>query len=273
MLSGTSDSQTTESKERETSSGDRSRIFNRLRNANDTTNHNPDKSSSSTSQTFNNTNGASQRARSNLIQIVTTSDSSASKRSYFLLDDRLDESLFSFVEMPPVRLSSAIIKPEPVQSKSLAGPSLPAKVESKSSAQPTSASTRKANGETADDMLMEEMLLEEEQEQTPVKSIDLDSLTIPETTTQKIDLKDEPVKDTAITTAPAVPSPTKKLYKLYKVPHTNHTTPPLSSRRKKPSDKDASLTRTYSTSRQSLLTSVFSFLCRIELDRHQSGSH
>jgi hypothetical protein len=155
--------------------------------------------------------------------------------------------------VPPVRLSSAIIKPEPVQNKvdsikPSAGTSLPAKVETKPATVDSSAASRKSNGGTADDMLMEEMLLEEEQEHAPVKSIDLDSLTIPETTTLKLDSKNvEPAKITTETPVPSLtPSPTKKLYKLYKVPRTNHTTPPLSSRHRKPSEKDSSRTRTYS---------------------------
>ncbi len=168
--------------------------------------------------------------------------------------------------MPPVRLSSPQVKPEPIKP-----PSVPSKIESatnptdssKTTASKTTAS--KTNGGTADDMLMEEMLLEEEQEQSPVKSIDLDSLTIPETSIKKTDTKEEPIKiittttvstppittvtttTTLITTSAAslTPSPTKKLYTLYKVPHTNHVTPPLSSRHKKQIKKEPSITRNY----------------------------
>jgi hypothetical protein len=119
----------------------------------------------------------------------------------------------------------------------------------------------KTNGNTADDMLMEEMLLEEEQEQIPVKSIDLDNLTIPEISTKNTNNKDEPMKiipiisvatttttitatTTTSTSSSITPSPTKKPYTLYKVPHTNHMTPPLSSRHKKQSIKDSTITRT-----------------------------
>jgi len=125
--------------------------------------------------------------------------------------------------------------------------------------------TSKPNGGTADDMLMEEMLLEEEKEQSPVKTIDLDSLTIPETSSQKSDIKQEPIKPIATTTvatppittvtttttsvttsaSSSTPSPTKKLYTLYKVPHTNHVTPPLASRHKKQIKNEPSNTRNY----------------------------
>jgi hypothetical protein len=121
---------------------------------------------------------------------------------------------------------------------------------------------------------MEEMLLEEEQEQIPVKSIDLDSLTIPDISTKKIDNKNDAMKTvpttsiatttTTITTTTAAsstamtattttttvvsssltPSPAKKPYTLIKVPHTNHMTPPLSSRRKKQTTKDSITTTT-----------------------------
>lgn len=88
---------------------------------------------------------------------------------------------------------------------------------------------------------MEEMLLEEEQEQNPVKSIDLESVIIPGNSTQKPDKKTEvlPVISTTLVASQAAitpsltPSPVKKPYTLYKVPHTNHTTPPRSSRHKK----------------------------------------
>ena len=182
--------------------------------------------------------------------------------------------------MPLVRLSSAIIKPEPVQNKvdaikPSAGVALPAKLDTKPPSVDSSVPSRKTNGGTADDMLMEEMLLEEEQEQTPVKPIDLDSLTIPSTTTQKLDsMNAEPAKITTTPTttttptnavsAPSLtPSPTKKIYKLYKVPRTNHTTPPLSSRHRKPSEKESSGTRTYSSSLPSCITDVRLFI-RIE---------
>jgi hypothetical protein len=140
------------------------------------------------------------------------------------------------------------IKPHPIESV----PPVPVKVESTASTTNSSKpiETSKTNGGTADDMLMEEMLLEEEKEQTPVKSIDLDSLTIPEISTQKIDVKEEPIKiittTATVTSIPSLtPSPTKKPYTLYKVPHTNHTTPPLSSRHKKQIKKDSSITRKY----------------------------
>lgn len=114
-------------------------------------------------------------------------------------------------------------------------------------------------------MLMEEMLLEEEQEKIPFKSIDLDSLTIPDTSTQKVQKNEESIKPTpttsvsitttTITTTPtttstttassSTPSPTKKPYTLYKVPHTNHMTPPLSSRHKKQTKTDSLTTRTF----------------------------
>ncbi len=111
---------------------------------------------------------------------------------------------------------------------------------------------------------MEEMLLEEEQEQIPGKSIDLDSLTIPDISTKMTDNKDDAMKGipttsiatttinstmtTTTTTTSAsssslTPSPAKKPYTLYKVPHTNHTTPPVSSRRKKQTTKDSTITR------------------------------
>jgi len=74
---------------------------------------------------------------------------------------------------------------------------------------------------------MEEMLLEEEEKQRPTKSIDLDSLTIPENATKPTNDTKQPINPTNST-----PSPTKKpYYVLHKVPHTNHTTPP---RQKKP---------------------------------------
>ena len=114
--------------------------------------------------------------------------------------------------------------------------------------QSTNGSTPQTNGKIADDMLMEEMLLEEEQEQCPVKPIDLDSLTI--SATKKSDKKQEPVEITSTTVKAATtahppvpsltPSPTKKPYTLYKVPHTNHTTPPLSSRHRKQPKNDTS---------------------------------
>jgi len=172
------------------------------------------------------------------------------------------------IEVPPVRLSSLQTKPEPIKPVSV--PSVPAKVESMTNANDSSKSTKttttsKTNGGTADDMLMEEMLLEEEQEQSPVKSIDLDSLTIPETSTKKPDNKNEPMKvipitsvtttttttiSTTTTTATTTsvpsltPSPTKKPYTLYKALHTNHMTPPLSSRHKKQTKKESPITRT-----------------------------
>ncbi|CAF4447883.1 unnamed protein product, partial [Rotaria magnacalcarata] len=43
-----------------------------------------------------------------------------------------------------------------------------------------------------------------------------------------------------VTSVPSLtPSPTKKPYTLYKVPHTNHMTPPLSSRHKKQTKKES----------------------------------
>lgn len=82
----------------------------------------------------------------------------------------------------------------------------------------------KSNSNKADDMLMEEMLLEEERKPNSIKPIDLDSLTIPESTNKS-------TNDTKQSTN-STPSPTKKpYYVLHKVPHTNHTTPP---RPKKP---------------------------------------
>ncbi len=158
-------------------------------------------------------------------------------------------------------MPSSQIKPEPIKPISV-----PAQVESTTNTNDSSKSTTtsKTNSGTADNILMEEMLLEEEQEQSPLKSIDLDSLTIPETATQKPDNKDEPTKvipttsvatttttistttTTTITSASSLtPSPTKKPYTLYKVPHTNHMTPPLSSRHKKQTKKESSITGTY----------------------------
>lgn len=68
------------------------------------------------------------------------------------------------------------------------------------------------------------MLLEEERKQHPIKPIDLDNLTIPESTTKPTNIIKPPTNST--------PSPTKKpYYVLHKVPNTNHTTPP---RPKKP---------------------------------------
>ncbi|CAF4579007.1 unnamed protein product, partial [Rotaria magnacalcarata] len=68
--------------------------------------------------------------------------------------------------------------------KPLPAPPIPTNVESKTNTTDSIQST-KTNGNTADDMLMEEMLFEEEQEQSPVKSIDIDNLTIPETPNKK----------------------------------------------------------------------------------------
>ncbi len=129
---------------------------------------------------------------------------------------------------------------------------------------------------------MEEMLLEEEQEQIPVKSIDLDSLTIPEISTKNTDNKDDSMKVlpiisiattssiTTTTTTTSIsssssltPSPAKKPYTLYKVPHTNHMTPPLSSRHKKQTIKDSILTRTPLNSYTFHENKSFLFLYRI----------
>jgi hypothetical protein len=161
--------------------------------------------------------------------------------------------------VPPVRLSSSQLKSEPIKPPSV--PSVPAKIESTTDTTHSSKSTTsKTNGGTADDMLMEEMLLEEEQEHSPVKSIDLDSLTIPEISTHKSDIQAESIKlitTTTVSTPPTTtistitsassltPSPTKKLYTLYKVPHTNHVTPPLSSRHRKQTKKEPPITRNY----------------------------
>ncbi|CAF2969972.1 unnamed protein product [Rotaria sp. Silwood2] len=261
---GNSSLHNTESNQHETSTEDRNRIYNRLKNMNDTNTpvipiNNTNKISSS-GPSFINTNGGSQRSRSNLIQIVTTETASGLTHLS--------------TEVPPVRLSSSQVQPEAV--KPLPVPSIPAKVESKTNTNDSiqSTITSKTNGNTADDMLMEEMLLEEEQEQSPVKSIDLDNLTIPETSTEKTDNKEESMKVITITTTAAVttttttttvtaaattttstitsvpsltPSPTKKPYTLYKVPHTNHMTPPLSSRHKKQTKKESSTTQPDST--------------------------
>ncbi|CAF0936998.1 unnamed protein product [Rotaria sordida] len=247
---GNSSLDNTEINQHETSTEDRNRIYNRLKNMNDTNtsvipiNNNTNKISSS-GPSFINTNGGSQRSRSNLIQIVTTEAAS----EFTLL---------------PVRLSSSQVKSESI--KPLSVPSIPVKVESKTNTNESiqSTITSKTNGNTADDMLMEEMLLEEEQEQSPVKSIDLDNLTIPETLTEKIDNKEESMKviptTTTVTPIPTtttlstitpvpslIPSPTKKPYTLYKVPHTNHMTPPLSSRHKKQTKKESSTIQSEST--------------------------
>ncbi|CAF1300387.1 unnamed protein product [Rotaria sp. Silwood1] len=250
---GNSSLHNNETKQHEISTEDRNRIYNRLKNMNDTNTPiipiNHSNKISSPSSSFSTTNGGSQRSRSNLIQIVTTAATS------------------EFTQAPPVRLLSSQIKSESV--KPLSVPSIPAKVESKTNTNDSiqSTITSKTNGNTADDMLMEEMLLEEEQEQSPVKSIDLDSLTIPEASIQKIDSKEESIKvitpTTTATTATVTitttttstttsvpsltPSPTKKPYTLYKVPHTNHMTPRLSSRHKKQSKKESSTTQPDST--------------------------
>lgn len=175
---------------------------------------------------------------------------------------------FLFLETPPVRISSPQVK-----SESTKPPSIPAKLESKVTTTTDSVQSTKTNGNKADDMLMEEMLLEEEQEKSPIKPIDLDSLTIPEAATKKSDTTvQEPTKTDTTTTIPTIttatvisttitttttisssvtsapsltPSPTKKPYTLYKVPHTNHMTPPMPSRHKKQIKKESSTTRKY----------------------------
>lgn len=134
--------------------------------------------------------------------------------------------------MPPIRSLSSQVNSQ--TNKPLSVSSTITKIES--------ITTTKTNGNTADDILMEEMLLEE-QEQCPVKSIDLDSLTIPESSNQKSTVKDEPTKTIPTSVSTPTPSQTKKPYTLYKVQHVNHMTPPLSSRHKKPATKESTTTR------------------------------
>ncbi|CAM4897708.1 unnamed protein product [Rotaria socialis] len=232
---GNSSLPSTESTRNTTSTEDRNRIYNRLKNMNDTNTPvspiNNSNKISSTGSPFMNSNGGSQHSRSNLIEIVTTEAASGS------------------TQVPPTRLSLPQVKSDAI--KPLPAPPIPTNIESKTNTTDSIQST-KTNGNTADDMLMEEMLLEEEQEQSPVKSIDIDSLTIPETSNKKPDNIEEPIKviETTVTTASILtatvtsissltPSPTKKPYTLYKVPHTNHMTPPLSSRHKKQTKKES----------------------------------
>lgn len=114
----------------------------------------------------------------------------------------------------------------------------------------------KTNGSTTGDVIMEEMLFEEEQKQNPVKSIDLENLMVPKTSIEKPDNKQQAlpviptttialptVSTTSSSSSPLTPSPVKKPYTLYKVPHTNHTTPPRISRQKKQLTKEVNTTR------------------------------
>ncbi|CAF2076606.1 unnamed protein product [Rotaria magnacalcarata] len=221
-----------ESTQNTTSTEDRNRIYNRLKNMNDSNRPvSPISNSNKTSSTgspFMNSNGGSQHSRSNLIEIVTTEAASGS------------------TQIPPTQLSLPQVKSDAI--KPLPAPPIPTNVESKTNTTDSIQST-KTNGNTADDMLMEEMLFEEEQEQSPVKSIDIDNLTIPETPNKKPDNIEEPMKviqtaattlTSTVTSVPSLtPSPTKKPYTLYKVPHTNHMTPPLSARHKKQTKKES----------------------------------
>ena len=158
----------------------------------------------------------------------------------------IDLNCSLFLETTRTTLASIITKPEPT--KETKKPEVKHETPSKT------------NGVRAGEVLMEEMLLEEEKEQVAVKPIDLDSLMIPESSTKKPEKQDEalvkviPVSTSTITTtttAPIVasipsltPSPTKKPYTLYKVPNTNHTTPPLALRHRKLTKTDSSNTRT-----------------------------
>ena len=147
-----------------------------------------------------------------------------------------------FIEIPPIRSES--IK-------------LPSKTESTTnSLKSVVTNVSKPNS----NLLMEEMLFEEEQKQNPIRTIDLDSLTIPETSTQKLVNKEKPIivtstisKPTTTTTVTTTTSPTKIPYTLYKVPHTNHTTPPRSLSHKKQTKKDTRM------SHISLFFHIFSF--------------
>ncbi|CAF1434131.1 unnamed protein product [Adineta ricciae] len=140
----------------------------------------------------------------------------------------------------------------------------------------------KTNGSAHSNVPLKEELLDKSEEKKPKlgKSVDLDSLTLIDTSVKQIDTKEEPVKtERTMTTAPtapvapvpitttaaataattvtsvaniapitsSTPSPTKKPYTLYKVPHTNHMTPPLSSRHKKQAPKQSPNTSTNST--------------------------
>ena len=76
-----------ESNEHETSTEDRNRIYNRLKNMNGTNmpiiHMNTLNKTSSSGSSFSNSNGGSQRSRSNLIQIVTTEVAPISARKFF----------------------------------------------------------------------------------------------------------------------------------------------------------------------------------------------
>ena len=135
----------------------------------------------------------------------------------------------------------------------------------------------KTNGSAHSNVPLKEEILDknEEWKPKPGKSVDLDSLTLLDTSAKQADTKQEPAKaESTMTIAPAAPvtpvpittttvatvtttvtsvanivptpsstpSPTKKPYTLYKVPHTNHMTPPLSSRHKKQTSKQSSNT-------------------------------
>lgn len=147
---------------------------------------------------------------------------------------------FSFL----VRSSPTQVKLDSTKSRSPSTPTIQSTITAIHSSK--SNSIAKTNGNTTGDVIMEEMLLEEEQEQNPVKSIDLENLTIPENSTKKPDKKNDsfpvistiPVVPQASIAPSATPSPVKKPYTLYKVPHTNHTTPPRSSRHKKQTTKE-----------------------------------
>jgi hypothetical protein len=169
----------------------------------------------------------------------------------------------SAARLPSLITTTTTTTTEVVDSKSIVASCLPVHVESMSNEKSPSKmpvikpTTSQMNGHcSTDNMLMEEMLLEEEEEhRAHVKSIDLDSLTIPDNSTDKSHQKDDTTETKTTTTAAAVlsvpcltPSPTKKPYTLYKVPHTNHTTPPSSSRQKKSIKKvdTSSSTRMYS---------------------------
>ncbi|CAF3836909.1 unnamed protein product [Rotaria magnacalcarata] len=172
-----------------------------------------------------------------------TTDSSPSRLPSKIL---ISDGNSSLPKIPPTQLSLPQVKSDAI--KPLPAPPIPTNVESKTNTTDSIQST-KTNGNTADDMLMEEMLFEEEQEQSPVKSIDIDNLTIPETPNKKPDNIEEPMKviqtaattlTSTVTSVPSLtPSPTKKPYTLYKVPHTNHMTPPLSARHKKQTKKES----------------------------------
>ena len=151
---------------------------------------------------------------------------------------------FSFLAISSIRSSPTQVKLDSTKSLSPSTPTIQSTTTAINSSKSNSIS--KTNGNTSGDVIMEEMLLEEEQEQNPVKSIDLENLTIPENSTEKPDNKNDslPVISTTLvvlqasTTPSLTPSPVKKPYTLYKVPHTNHTTPPRSSRHKKQTTKE-----------------------------------